>query len=451
MRQANGEMVRFQNFSDITLFNSVGMSIIYTAKSNVEGKNGIDAGDLVYFKANNARGVNTGLVRTDESLGSCEDYAEVLGHYVLKGLSDKLGSSFILRTTPYDFAEYHNDSFWKIVSKQTGGTISSDRLYGCISKNCIADNATIIHGNAVLATVANNSDIHRSSTNNIYNYSKGLECFKSLAAKNGQDLVIDPVCERYLANTLFFDFFYCNSDRHNRNINFQQIPLSDGRFLIEPLAVIDNGGGLGMQSPNCSMFYQDQLGLLKTFGSLSKTNRGYSSLSPQMDLYAGDKTFFDQTQISQDGQIMSGSNQNMTHIQQIVQLALNNRVLYQDLKNMYQNIDFMSAFRTMNSETGVNENFIPGFKEVLPAVLDLKKYEISQEMARTLGEEFNEQAFQEDPNYYIDKFESIVKDDSLSIHIATDQEIQEFNATFRPEAHVDNTAVATTSQNPSEQ
>ena len=80
----DGDRIKVPRYVDIKPFLSVGASKFYTAIAKFDGKNGVKAGDLIYFKANSERGVNANTARTDEARGSCEDVAEVFGFYLLK-------------------------------------------------------------------------------------------------------------------------------------------------------------------------------------------------------------------------------------------------------------------------------------------------------------------------------------------------------------------------------
>ena len=58
----------------------------------------------------------------------------------------------------------------------------------------------------------------------------------------------------------------------------------------------------------------------------------------------------------------------------------------------------------------------------------MKKLMLSQIMAEVLGEEFDEQTFNENQTHYLDKFEQLVKEDELALHIATNEEVKAFNS-----------------------
>lgn len=415
-----GENVeRFNNFSDIKRFLSVGFSTIYTATSEVDGRNGIKSGDKVYFKINNELGVNK-LGRIDESSGSCEDVAEVMGYYALRNLQKSLGKDSVLRTTPYDFADYENDAFFEVISHKTSDFVEDDRLYGCISKNCISSTGDIIHGDALLSLVVDDDEVYSSRSNTIYNYDKALGEFSEKSASRGCELVVDPITTRYVANTMFWDYFFANSDRHCKNVNFEKIPLGDGKFLVTPLAIIDNGGGLCMQSNNCKKFFERcsgeglEDGFYRTYSgsSLSPFSVPYE-LSIGRDAYPdGDfKDAYDELKVKE----------------QIVVLLSCNRTLYNDFANMYKNLDFEKAIQDMRTELTFNSAFLPNLPQISSEVLNLKKAEVSESIADFMGEVFDFNTFLQNPNYYVDKMESFVEEDSLNLHIATNEEVEEFN------------------------
>ncbi len=412
---ADGSRIATPRFTGIKKFQSVGFSLMYTAKSNVDGRNGIKKGDLVYFKANNKRGVN-GMGRTDESRGSCEDVAEVLAYYTLTDMAEKLGEGFILRATPYDFAEYSHDEFWKIIASQTSGFVESSRLYGCVSKNIIGEHSEIMHGHLILGLCLPKQDVMKTTRNTIFNYQKGLEEFCRISAKSGVEAFIHPICARYDANIMFWDYFFSNSDRHCKNIIRQKTLLSDGSIIIEPLPLLDNGGGLILQYPNCAKVYFHEFQKLQERGRIEDgDNHLDNPFHITYDFNVGKEMFID-SEIAEQFDSLS-------YIEQMVVFISQNKTLYQDFKNMYQNIDLSSAYAKMISETRFNPYFIEGFIEVAEASVKYKKECISKVMAKFLGEEFNQELFDADLNYYLNRFEQIVKEDEITVHIATNDEI----------------------------
>lgn len=426
---------KLKTFRVAAKFNSVGFSTIYVSHALTQGRNGIQPGDLVYFKANNERGVNS-LGRTEESMGSCEDVAEVLCHYLIRNMSSALGDKAVLKTTPYDFAELHDHDFWEIVAKKTARIVQSDRLYGCISKNCVAENGEIIHGNALLAQIFPGKEVSKSSNNTIANYEQATALFQQQASRAGQQVVIDPICSRYNANTIFLDYFTSNNDRHYKNVNYQKVSLPDGRFVLEPLAILDNGGAFSMQSQNCQKLYEEQSAKLERFDSNKLSPAKPLPFNPfpaQMDFSAG-KDLYKDSQIQEMYDKNSGF---LPPVYEVVLLASQNAVLYQDLKNMYQLIDPQQALADMKTDLKFPSRFLPGLDTVIPAAINFKRMEISQTMAQIMGVEFNPDVFNQNQNAYIDQFESFVKEDELTCHIATDEEIQAFNTEFRPELVAD--------------
>ena len=415
----NGDRIENPRFVDIKRFQSVGFSMIFTAKAKVDGRNGIKAGDTVYFKVNNTRGVNH-LGRTEESMGSCEDVAEVFGYYLLRDLSETLGDKAVLIPTPYDFAEYSHDDFWKLIRQQTAAMVESSRLYGCVSKNIIPEGSEIMHGHLILGLTVPQNNVMKSSSNTIYNYQQGSEEFCRMVAKQGKQAIVSPLCARYDVNMMFWDWFFANSDRHCKNVTRLKTILPNGDIIIEPTAILDNGGGLALQHPNCDKLYREQATKIQQDGKITQFQDGLRNpFCPGYDFSAGAEMFHDK-------EIAEVFN-TLTTSEQIVMLISQNKVLFNDFKNMYQNLNTQRALETMRKETRFNPEYLPNFPNIVENVIKYKKETVSKVMAGLLGEEFDEQKFGEDDCYYLNKFEQIVKEDELSIHIATDFEIEIFN------------------------
>ena len=92
---AIGEWDEKPRFTDIKRTITVGASMFYTAIAKTDGRYGVKAGDLVYFKKNPTRGINPNNARTDEARGSCEDVGEVLTHFTVKAMNEKLGKKLV--------------------------------------------------------------------------------------------------------------------------------------------------------------------------------------------------------------------------------------------------------------------------------------------------------------------------------------------------------------------
>lgn len=419
----NGEFLKKPNFVNIQRFNSVGFSRIFVATAKIDGRNGIKAGDRVYFKANNQRGVNH-LNRTDESMGSCEDLGEVFGYYMIRTLNERLGEKAVLKPTVYDFAEYKNDAFWKIIAEQTAKKVESDRLYGCITKNCLEDNAQIVHGHMLLGQIFDRNNCFRSSTNTLFNYEQGIMAFAEKIKSDGQEMVIDPVCTRYLANVMFWDYFYCNADRHCKNITFQLIPLGDGKFWFCPTPILDNGGGLGLQSINCEKMYREQMASINQNGKMVEYVGGIkNALDVPLDFYIGKGSFKNED--------IAKNYDEMSYEEQLVMLLSQNRILFNDFKNMYTALDVDYAFGRMRSETRYNKDFLADFDIVAQSVINYKKEKFSKAIANVLGVEFDEELFNKNPLAYLNMLEGIVLEDELNLFIATDEQRFEFEARMK--------------------
>lgn len=412
-----GKMVKC--FSDAKKFNTVGNSVIYVATANMDIGEIIKKGDLVFFKANNSRGVN-GLGRTEESFGSCEDVAEVFGYTLLKNLKNDIGEKCVLEGTPYGFSEYSDDAFWSVIANQTNGLVESSRLYGCVSPNVVSKNGVIIHGDSLLELVVDSKRVYASTQNNLANYNKSLEEFVIRAKKFNQDTVISPNCIRYLANTMFFDYFIANSDRHCKNVNFQHVKVSDNMFVLEPIPVLDNGGALSLQAMRCNNFYAEQAEVLNQKGKFTKSNgvKEHDPFDCMYDFEIGKESFKDEK--------IKELFDSMTYEEKMVILITQNKVLYEDFKNMYENLDFEKAVSTMISTNKYSRDYLPEFTEIVKAVLNLKKREICKVCANVLGIDFSEEKFNENPNYYLEELGNIVQENELNLYIATNEEQKEF-------------------------
>ena len=415
-----GNINRVYHFDNIRRFLSCGLSSIYTATSQIDGRNGILKGDKVFFKINSEIGVNP-VGRIDESMGSCEDVAEVMGFYILRNLASSLGKKSILKTTPYEFADYSHDSFYDIIAKKTNNFVESDRRYGCISKDCVTKGAEIIRGDNLLSLIMPSKEALTSGSNNLYNYNASLGELALRAASVGQEVIIHPICTRYLANTMFWDYFFANNDRHCKNINFQKVQLHDGRFVVEPLPIIDNGAGLFMRSSNCKEVYTRFNSILSKRGSAQSFESTLlnNMFSSSQDFYVGSETY-----PQDESSVLYNS---LKQSEQMVLLISKSRTLYQDFANMYKNLDYEKAINDMATELRFNPEFLPNLPGVTTAILNSRKIEVSKSMASLMGEKFNFEYFDKDANYYLDKFANFTQDDNLNIYIAPDEEVEAFN------------------------
>lgn len=415
----SGQNKLTQTFLNIKKFNSVGLSIIYMATANFDMPNEIKKGDIVYFKANNTRGISH-VGRTSESSGSCEDVAEVFCYYLLKNYTAELKDNAILKPTPYNFAEYENDTFRQLIEKQTNYLIKSNRLYGCISKNVVDENGIIIHGSDLLSLILDPYYATKSDNNNLVTYEKALQKFKENAKEHKQEILIHPGISRYNANMLFFDYFVANSDRHWKNVNFQQVLLENGVSVVVPLAIIDNGGAFALQSHNCEQMFESQGVVLEKQGRFENTETvdKYNPFDCQYGFNVGRDCFKNSN--------IANIYDELSYVQRLVFLISQNRNLFNDFKHMYTMFDYDKALDDMIKQNKYPEGYLPNFRKVIKAELSYKKEEISKVMAQMLGIEFDEKLFHEDPNFYINQFEQLVLEDELTIKIASNQEIKSF-------------------------
>lgn len=433
IRDEQGNATKVQVMTDIKPYDSESTSIFYRGIANINGRNGIKKGDIVYFKANNSRGVNY-LGDTEESKGSCEDVAEVLCFYILRALKEETQGASVLVGTPYEFADYSHEDFWKMVKKQTGGLVESDRLYGCISKNVLDENGIIIRGNTVLREIIPETDVKKSSQNTLFNYANGYESMVKRFAENGQTLHIHPISNRYNANMIFFDYFIANADRHCMNVCSQRAPIpGSGEYVLKPVSVLDNGGAFAMQSRNCEKLYSNQVEFLQSAGKLRETNLNAGYFNPFMvnyDFSAGKEVFANPELAEKYGELSA--------VEQMVMLISQNKILFNDFKEMYNKINIQKAMNDMRTEVrfpvayGKDNNYLPGLPVVLMEAIRFKREQISKIMAKMLGEEYSETMFESDDNYYLEKFEKqLVQDDALTIHIASDKEVQTFEESMK--------------------
>lgn len=416
----NGDWTWTPRFVGVKRFNSVGFSQIFVCTSKVDGRNGIKPGDTVYFKANNKRGVNQ-LGRTDESMGSCEDLGEVFGYYLIKGYTESLGDRAVIMPTVYDFAEYSDEKFWRLINEQTMGMVKSDRLYGCVTKHCLDEDAEILHGHMILGELFDKKECFKSGNNTLANYQLGLESIAGKAMGDGQEVILDPMCMRYISNVMFWDYFYSNSDRHCKNITFQTIPLGNGKILLKPTPIIDNGGGLALQSPNCLKTYQRQVESIAENGKMVEYVDGIkNSFDCTLDFYVGAGSF-------KDAEISSRFEE-LSYVEQLAVLLSQNKILFNDFRNMYSVLDAQKAYETMKRETKYHDTFLPGFDKVAAENINYKREKISRVFASMLNVEFDETVFAQNPMAYIDMFEPMVAENNLNLFIASDEQAKQFKA-----------------------
>ena len=414
----NGDWTWTPRFVGVKRFNSVGFSQIFVCTSKVEGRNGIKPGDTVYFKANNKRGVNH-LGRTDESMGSCEDLGEVFGYYLIRNYVQKLGDKAVIEPTVYDFAEYSDEKFWRSIAEQTMGMVKSDRLYGCVTKHCLDEGAEIMHGHLILGQLFDKKECFRSGNNTLANYQLGLEKLASSVMADGQEMILDPMSIRYLSNVMFWDYFYSNSDRHCKNITFQTINLGDGKVLLKPTPILDNGGGLALQSPNCLNTYQRQIQSITENGKMVEKVDGLkNTFDCTLDFYVGAGSFKDPE--------IAARYEELEYVEQLAVLLSQNKILFNDFRNMYAALDAGKAYEDMKKETKYYDTFIPGFATVADANIRYKREKISKVFASMMNVEFNEELFAQNPMAYIDMFEPLVAENNLNLFIASDEQSKQF-------------------------
>lgn len=415
----NGELVNVSLFSPIRLYLSSGYSKMFTCVPKFDIRNGIKANDLLYFKVNNTTGFNM-FGRVNESNGSCEDVAEVLASYLIENLNKKTGGPAILKPTLYDFAIYENYGELTDYQSNTASLFTTKKIYGCVSKNILTDHANILHGRTILQNVENDEK-KAFYSNNIYSYDQAIKKIKEEFLKSNTKIYIDPSCNRYLANLIFFDYFYTNSDRHSGNICFENVKLGENKLLLQPLPVLDNGGGMAMQANNCYDFY------LRISDELKINDGKFENLpfTSNLSLIVGEKCFKNED--------IKNSYKYLTDAEMIVALISQNKILFNDFKNMFNNLDVSASLKKMCLKNGLqlkgfnSENsFLPDIENIITATMNFKKKEISKVMANILKVDFDEEKYEKNDNIYIDIFERFVEEDELMVHIASNNEIEKF-------------------------
>ncbi len=446
----DGSIERVVGFPDLGREQTVGASMFYTGHAVCDmSLLDLKKGDKIYFKANSTRGINPNLSRTEESYGSCEDLAEVGTYHAIVCMNEQLGDDAVLDATGYVFAEVTDDALWAKIKKDTHGLVESSRVYGCASKDCVGANATIIHGNEILRCVIPPDKSLVSSVNTVYNYAMAEQAYVAQAAKNGQHVVVHPKNTRADVNLLFLDYFNANSDRHCKNITKKVVKLADGSQMLVNTSVLDNGGGMAMQSRNCKNLYAEQLEIINKNGRLSPYEKTVTESGKEFVVASPFNASYDFTigaEIFKDASIAAVYN-DLAYEEQLVMLISQNKTLFNDFKNMYVHLDFDEGYARMSKAAHVpymsaadvarrieqgrevnhaNDSFLPGMNLVIPAVKQMKKEMVSRAMAKAIGVEFDQKAFDADDLSYVNMFEGHVKEDELTVHIASNQEIKDF-------------------------
>lgn len=442
---AIGEWDETPRFTDIKRTITVGASMFYTAIAKADGRYGVKAGDLVYFKKNPTRGVNPNNARTDEARGSCEDIGEVLTHFTVKAMNEKIGDDVVFEVTPYDFAEYEDDIFWSAIAKETAALVKSRRIYGCMSPNCIDPNGEIIHGNTLIRCLMPNVKSIRSDDNTLYNYQMASIAYAEQAKEKGQEVLIHPKNSRADFVELMVDFMGGNGDRHCKNRTKQIIKLPDGRAVLVNTSGLDNGGALGLQSINCyNLFMTQYQKLLKDGKLLPYEKHGEfvdrSPFNQYFDFTIGSECFKDKR--------IANAYEHLSYEEQIVALVSQNKVLFNDFKNVYQHFDYDAGAILMKKHVKfsyltsdeikrlenlgrpvdhINGSQLPGMHLVAAAQLKMKREMLSKAMANVMGIAFDEELFKQNQMYYVDMFEPYVKENELTIHVASNAEIKAFD------------------------
>ncbi|MBQ8451616.1 MAG: hypothetical protein IJ538_02440 [Clostridia bacterium] len=396
------------------------MSRIFTAKAKETFLNGkIQPGDLVYFKTNGTYGYNKNHIK-DESYGSLEDLAEVLAYHIVCDLNEKLKNEAMIYVSPCTFGLNYAFNGYGM-----NRCFDEDRtnLYGLISKNALMKNATIIRGVDLMHMVLDRKDAQLSSKHTIFNYNIAISEF----LERNPNVKVSPALNRNLASTLFFDYFYADADRHCRNINFQLVKIENDALLI-PMAMLDNGGGLGMSSLNCYKVYDEQINLMNR-GNGKMYSSNTLEYNPNIVVFNGSYDFGVGGECIADPELSMGFDK-LPYPNQIVRFIYSNRTLFNDFKNMYESLDFAGAIPKLHPHIQKESEFLPGMNKVIPAILEMKKREISKAIAEELNIEFSEEEFDKDNLFYLNILEPLVNENILTIPISKTDEIDAFNKKY---------------------
>ena len=144
-----------------------------------------------------------------------------------------------------------------------------------------------------------------------------------------------------------------------------------------------------------------------------------NSFDCSLDFFVGKESFANET--------IQAEFDDLQYIEQLALLLSQNKILFNDFKNMYMALDTDEAFAMMQKETRFRSNFLPDFEFVAKSTLDYKREKISRSFARLMNVEFDEQLFIEKPTKYIDMFEPFVAENNLNLFISNNDERNAFN------------------------
>ena len=176
-----------------------------------------------------------------------------------------------------------------------------------------------------------------------------------------------------------------------------------------------------MQANNCYDFY------LRISDELKINDGKFENLpfTSNLSLIVGEKCFKNED--------IKNSYKYLTDAEMIVALISQNKILFNDFKNMFNNLDVSASLKKMCLKNGLqlkgfnSENsFLPDIENIITATMNFKKKEISKVMANILKVDFDEEKYEKNDNIYIDIFERFVEEDELMVHIASNNEIEKF-------------------------
>lgn len=472
-------LVSSSDFSTIKRFLEVKNACItykcQTAKeiSSYKTQRKLEPNTEYFVKFNTTRGSKNGA--TSESHGTCEDVGEVYSYFLLRNIKNAMGQNYPLECAWYDFAEYLGRENTEQIYSDTNGLIQSSRQYGCITKNILAPRSNILRGSNILANYLANNEVYKPDNNTIYNYAQALNMLQKNATQNSMNTAVSEQSTRFLCNTIFWDYFATNSDRHCDNITFQGKYVDNGIF-IEPTKIIDNGATFLMLSFNCfntytelnsyylqskvvpqsnnpedirianyrsALNYKKLIQEKVTNNSTEITYKNPIEMVPSLKV--GSECFADRNIAKQYDEYLALSKTKADKIEdigfgarQIVLLVSQNKDLFNDFKGMYENINPRQAYADMIRETIFDRHFLPGFEDITSSHVILKQAEISQAISEHLNIEFNEETFIENPSYYLQKLEQTMVENNIQNNLTINIQTTEENLTLNEDISTQN-------------
>ncbi len=308
----------------------------------------------------------------NEEVGSFDDLAEVLCYVLAKNMGtrtkyDRNGNPTevpVVDVTEYRLAEY---------------TAEGDELQrGCVSRNIVKPNETIIKGNAILGYLSEDPNSLTEPDNSLKNY---IAALKKYAEISGVEL------DNNIVKDLIINSFFCwkvaNSDNHSNNIVFIQERTPEGSKLRVG-TLIDNGSAWELSIPlyttkidgtQESRFKQIYVGLT-----------GDPNITPEQarDVKFERNPFFYHNAFTLDAGDLYGNQKflngkNLSYEYDLAAYALSSPEIYDAIFKINNNFDLQRAFDEVDAQYRL---VWPEFmKETISATADYKSRLISQAMA----------------------------------------------------------------------